>query len=85
MKCFVSGATGFIGRQLCHQLEVQGDTVVALSKSGAPLNSGAPTVGFDLAHKDPDANMLQGVEVGISPGGGRTSARARLCLPGLEP
>ncbi|MDG1943645.1 MAG: NAD-dependent epimerase/dehydratase family protein [Halioglobus sp.] len=63
MKCFVSGATGFIGRQLCHQLEVQGDTVVALSKSGAPLNSGAPTVGFDLAHKDPEENMLQGVEV----------------------
>ncbi len=63
MKCLVSGATGFIGRQLCQQLTTQGDTVIALSKSGSPLSAGFPTLGLDLEHAGPDANLFQGVEV----------------------
>jgi nucleoside-diphosphate-sugar epimerase len=63
VKCLVSGATGFIGRQLCQQLAARGDTVIALSKYGAPLSSGEPTLALDLAVSDPDDEMLRGVDV----------------------
>ncbi len=63
MKCVVSGATGFIGRQLCQQLAARGDTVIALSKHGAPLSSGEPTLALDLARKAPDSDLLHGVDV----------------------
>ena len=65
MKCLVSGATGFIGRQLCRQLSARGDTLVALSKSGALLEDGAPTRAVDLAVEDPDAESFSGVDVVI--------------------
>ena len=63
MKCLVSGATGFIGRQLCQQLLERGDDVVALSKTGASLADGAPTLALDLAARDPDVECLRGVDV----------------------
>lgn len=63
MKCLVSGATGFIGRQLCQQLEARGDTVLAMSKNGAPLDNGAPTVALDLCVQNPGVDLLKGVEV----------------------
>lgn len=63
MKCVVSGATGFIGRQLCQQLFARGDTVVALSKSGAPLCNGEATVALDLAKDDPGPDLLRDVDV----------------------
>jgi UDP-glucose 4-epimerase len=63
VKCLVSGATGFIGRQLCQQLAARGDTVIALSKFGAPLASGEATLALDLAVSDPDGELLQGVDV----------------------
>lgn len=63
MKCLVSGATGFIGRQLCQQLAAAGHTVVALSKSGAMLDSGQPTQVVDLSTCDFDGSLLQGVDV----------------------
>ena len=63
MKCLVTGATGFVGRQLCRQLAGLGDPVVALSRVGAPLDDGATTVALDLAKCDPDAALLSGVEV----------------------
>ena len=63
MKCLVSGATGFIGRQLCQQLVARGDTVIALSKNGAPLSSGEPTLALDLAVSAPDVELLRGVDV----------------------
>ena len=63
MKCLVSGATGFIGRQLCQQLVARGDTVIALSKDGAPLSSGEPSLALDLAVSDPDGELLRGVDV----------------------
>jgi UDP-glucose 4-epimerase len=63
VKCLVSGATGFIGRQLCQQLVARGDTVIALSKYGAPLSSGEPSLALDLAVSDPDDELLRGVDV----------------------
>ncbi len=63
MKCLVSGATGFIGRRLCQRLTASGYTVVALSKSGAPLGNGQLTIAMDFAEKYPDSELLSGVDV----------------------
>jgi UDP-glucose 4-epimerase len=63
VKCLVSGATGFIGRQLCQQLAVSGNTVIALSKYGAPLSDEQPTLALDLTQSDPEASCFEGVEV----------------------
>ncbi len=63
MKCLVSGATGFIGRQLCQELVAGGHTVVALSRRGEPLGSGQPTQALDLAACDLDVSLLRGVDV----------------------
>lgn len=37
MKCFLTGATGFIGKRLCRELLERGHEVVALHRSGADL------------------------------------------------
>jgi UDP-glucose 4-epimerase len=63
VKCFVSGATGFIGRKLCQQLAAGGHTVVASSKHGGPLPNGEATLAIDLIHDDPAAAVLRGVDV----------------------
>ena len=63
MRCLVTGATGFVGRQLCRQLADQGDSVVALSRSGAPLVDGTPTQALDLAVHEPDVALFVGIEV----------------------
>jgi len=63
VKCLVSGATGFIGRQLCQQLSARGHTLVALSQSGASLADGSPTLAVDLALEDLDQDTLEGVDV----------------------
>ena len=63
MKCLVSGATGFVGRQLCQRLAARGDTVIACSRGGAPLPDGTPTLGLDLAEREFDGDLLEGVDV----------------------
>lgn len=63
MKCLVSGATGFIGRELCEKLASRDDTVIALSKSGAPLKNGQSTLAVDLAKNTPAAEVFRGVDV----------------------
>lgn len=63
MKCLVSGATGFIGRHLCQQLRRRGDAVIALSRSGAVLADGTPTLALDLAGEMPARALFEGVEV----------------------
>jgi len=63
VKCFVSGATGFIGRELCQQLAAGGHTVIACSKHGGPLLSGEPTLALDLTRNDPASGVLRGVDV----------------------
>ncbi|MFT4517942.1 MAG: nucleoside-diphosphate-sugar epimerase [Halioglobus sp.] len=65
MKCLVSGATGFVGRQLCPALIANGHDVVALSKSGGSLNDGTPTQAVDLSENDLPAALLHGVDVVI--------------------
>jgi nucleoside-diphosphate-sugar epimerase len=62
VKYLVSGATGFIGRDLCRQLLARGDAVVALSKSGASLPDGAPTLAMDLGRAMPRRQLLEGVD-----------------------
>ena len=63
MKCLVTGATGFIGRRLCQQLAARGDSIVALSRSGASLPDGTPTRALDLMSGDVPLDCLQGVDV----------------------
>ena len=63
MKCLVSGATGYIGRHLCRELLARGDSVIALSKTGAPLPDGTPTRAIDLARAMPGRELLEGVDV----------------------
>ena len=63
MKCLVSGATGFIGRQLCQQLIDRGDTLVALSHGGGELPCGIPTHAVDLATTPIPDEYLAGVDV----------------------
>jgi nucleoside-diphosphate-sugar epimerase len=63
VKCLVSGATGFIGRQLCQQLVARGDALLALSLSGERLPGGLPTQALDLARHEPDDAALEGVDV----------------------
>ncbi len=63
MKCLVSGATGFVGRQLCQRLAARGDTVIACSRTGAPLPDGTPTLGLDLAEREFDGDLYEGVDV----------------------
>jgi nucleoside-diphosphate-sugar epimerase len=62
VKCLVTGATGFIGRQLCQFLNDQHYLVTALSRSGATLPEGAETTPVDLAEAGPAAELLQGVD-----------------------
>jgi nucleoside-diphosphate-sugar epimerase len=63
VNCLVSGATGFIGRQLCQQLSARGDTIIALSRSGAPLPDGTPTRAVDLSIHDVETDWLRGIDV----------------------
>lgn len=63
MKCLVTGATGYIGRQLCPQLQALGHTVVPLSKSGAPLDDGSESIAIDLAAADAPEECFEQVNV----------------------
>ena len=63
MKCLVSGATGFVGRHLCQRLLDRGDTVTALSRRGAPLPDGTPTLALELSDSMPEMGLLQGIDV----------------------
>lgn len=63
MKCLVTGATGYIGRHLCQQLLARGDSITALSRTGAFLPGGTPTRAIDLASMMPERGLLEGVDV----------------------
>ncbi len=58
----MTGATGFIGRQLCRLLLDRGDEVVALSLGGGSLPGGNPTVAVDLSRELPGATLLAGTD-----------------------
>ncbi|WP_167854852.1 NAD-dependent epimerase/dehydratase family protein [Mangrovimicrobium sediminis] len=61
MKCLVTGATGFIGRELCPALQRAGHEVVAWSGSGAAL-PGLPTVAVDLTNWQAEPEAMAGVD-----------------------
>lgn len=63
MKYLVSGATGFVGRKLCHQLSVRSIPFVALSQHGAKLSDGTPTTAIDLEKQTVCPTHLEGVDV----------------------
>jgi len=63
VKYLVSGATGFIGRQLCRQLSAGGGAVTGLSRSGADLDGGVRSHAIDLAVADPGADLLRDTDV----------------------
>jgi len=62
VKCLVTGASGFIGAELCRQLQARGDDVVATSRSGNPLPDGTATLALDLSASDVDSTLLAGVD-----------------------
>jgi UDP-glucose 4-epimerase len=63
MKCLVTGATGFIGTELCQQLSACGVTSVALSRSGSSGHDGNATLAIDLAVESVPRALLEGVDV----------------------
>lgn len=63
MKCLVTGATGFVGRELCGQLVAQGHDLVPMSHSGAVLDDGTPTHALDLVTSGVPATLWRGVQV----------------------
>ena len=63
VKYLVSGATGFVGRELCQQLVVRHLPFIALSQHGAKLHDGTPTVAIDLEKQTVSPVHLKGVDV----------------------
>lgn len=63
MKCFVSGATGFVGRELCRQLADREISFTGLSQRGGQLPDGTAIAAIDLGEQDVDPQQLQGVDI----------------------
>lgn len=63
MKCLVTGATGFIGRQLCHLLAEHGHQVLAYSRAGQPLDDGSATQPVDFRHESISETALAAADV----------------------
>lgn len=67
MAVLVSGASGFLGRQLVRRLVQQGLEVVALARHPVPaaldLNKGIRWIIGDIAHDGIDPSALQDIEV----------------------
>jgi uncharacterized protein (TIGR01777 family) len=82
MRIAVVGATGLLGRRLVAALAARGDTVLAVSRRGAPIER-ASAVAWDPAWGPPPRAMLDGVDAvvnlaGAPVGDGRwTAARKR--------
>jgi dihydroflavonol-4-reductase len=66
MNCFVTGASGFVGANLVHELAARGHRVKALIRPGADLRglAGADfeTVPGDLARRDPLEKAMRGCD-----------------------
>ncbi len=62
MKCLVTGATGFIGQELCARLAGAGQAFEAWSHRGADLPDGTPTRAVDFSDPRIDPGSLQGID-----------------------
>lgn len=63
MKCLVSGATGFIGRELCRELEANAVPYIGLSRSGGVLPAGQQSVAVNFGVDQVQPLLLEGVDV----------------------
>ncbi len=61
VSALVTGATGFIGQALCSQLEAEGITFQAYSRSGGSLPNGQTISALDLATHHFSTQQLSGV------------------------
>jgi len=63
VKYLVSGATGFIGRELCRQLTNNNVSYTALSRGGGTLPDGTATVAVDFNCEEIEPQLLRDVDV----------------------
>ncbi|MEH6568363.1 MAG: NAD-dependent epimerase/dehydratase family protein [Halioglobus sp.] len=63
MKCLVSGATGFIGRELCRQLDASAMSYIGLSRKGGVLPNGRASVVIDLGDQSVQQSLLDDIDV----------------------
>lgn len=63
MQALVTGATGYIGREVCRQLLAAGTSVVPLSRGGAALACGRRTHALDFSQGEIADTLLRGVDV----------------------
>ncbi len=62
MKCLVTGATGFIGRELCSQLASRELPFTAVSRRGGQLSDDSDATAIDLETDTIDAQLLAGID-----------------------
>ena len=62
VKYLITGATGFIGRELYRQLADGSVTVVPLSRGGGPLSDGTASLAVDLVHAPPADELMRDVD-----------------------
>lgn len=63
MQALVTGATGYIGRELCRQLLAAGTAFVPLSCSGGALPGGRSTHAADFRQGEIAGALLEGIDV----------------------
>jgi nucleoside-diphosphate-sugar epimerase len=63
MKCFVTGASGFIGRELCLYLNARGVPFIGTSRSPEELPGGQTSVATDLNVQSVDRTLLDRIDV----------------------
>ena len=81
MRIVVTGAGGFVGREIVNRLVARGDTVVALDSAVGGIPTGAHVVAGDLGEFEVRARALAGgldalIHLATVPGGAAEAAPA---------